>query len=97
MRYGRGIALCAAQDSFVKKLARKLARSRCVHALMTQKTSMDINYDAQLDKNKYPISRLFDCKEIIPPPYLFAFKSEYDANLTPYEYEIIKDEPLNEK
>ncbi len=92
MRYSRGISLCAAQDTFVKKFARTRAKGRCVHAMMVQKNSLDINYGIQNSKVKEPIAKLFGCKEIIPPPYLFKFKSEYNVNLTPFEFEIVKDE-----
>lgn len=92
MRYSRGIALCSANDKFVKRIARKMSRSRCVHALKTKANYYDINYDNTLVLgNRFePIQKLKEVN-IIPPPYLFKFKAEYNVNLTPFEFEIVKE------
>lgn len=93
--YSRGIALCSKNDIFIKKVARKLSRSRCMHAMKTNKVSLPINYDNTLclGYRFYPITKLKEVStKIIPQLYLFSFKSEYKANLTPYEYEIVKDD-----
>jgi len=93
--YSRGVSLCSTHDTFVKRTARKISRSRCVHAIKTQQNSFKINYTSLTTYNgfsiKDSIAKLYK-SDIIPPPHKFIFKSEYNVNLTPFEYEIIKDE-----
>lgn len=93
LKYSRGISLCSANDKFIKKFARKSSRSRCVNAMKTKGCYHKINYDnVFLLSNRFdPIKKLKNLK-IIPPPFLFKFKGEYNVNLTPFEYEIVKDE-----
>lgn len=95
LKYSRGISLCAAKDQFIKKSARKISKSRCITAMKNKNTTLNINY-YHPNRTKDSIKSLDECKQQIPPPYKFTFKSEYDVNLTPFEYEIIKDERLDE-
>jgi len=92
LKYTRGISLCSTKDQFVKRIARKNSKNRCVHALVTKKDYYPINYTLTEKHTVLSIIKLAVCKHLIPDLFKFNFKAEYNVNLTPFEYEIIKDE-----
>ena len=99
LKYTRGISLCSANDQFVKTVARKKSKSRCVHALVTKQNYYPINYRSRNLGHEFPesIFKLDTCKHLIPPPFIFTYKAAYDVNLTPFEHEMVKDELVSQR
>ena len=92
-KFCRGISLCSDKEPFLKSKARNMARGRLISAAINRRSTQPINYD--YDNGLHvSIANLTMCKDIIPPPFLFKYKSDYGANLTPFECEIIKDENI---
>jgi len=98
-KFSRGISLCSSEDQFNKKVARKISRGRCMRAIGTKSSNFKIKYPSVkiydgigLIGIRDSVLDLFECTDLIPPPFLFTHKSEYNVNITPYEKEIVKDE-----
>ena len=93
----RGMSLLSAKDKFDKQAARKYARRRLVHAICAKRNDFVVNPQAHESSQKLQeyFPQFFDYtapRHMTIKTIRFAYKSRYNANLTPKEKELTYQE-----
>lgn len=79
----RGVAVCSPRERAVKSFGRQFAFNRAQEAMATKATTM-------LVRSPVALSVVFEVIRRQKSLYFFAYKSEYNPKLNPYEVKLLR-------